>query len=97
MSLIKEADKARRKINRADFVDGWFEQRRKNKEIDNEVTELENKLSEHLDRYELFRAELDMANTNPLVYFLKLVAGIFCLILAPIWLIQMYFPFYTDC
>lgn len=30
VELIKEADKVRRAINRVDYIDGWFAQRKKN-------------------------------------------------------------------
>ena len=53
--MIKKGDQTRRAINRLDYVDGWFSQRKKNKELEGKLDEIEEELERHRDFFELFK------------------------------------------
>lgn len=44
---------------------------------------------ENKDHYDLFKLELQMQNTNPLVFIGKLILGIFSIFLTFVWWFQM--------
>lgn len=52
----------------------------------NEWQELYNN---HCDHYELFKMELKMADTNPLVFIGKLILGIISIFITFLWWFQM--------
>ena len=80
----------KRGITRLDYVDGWFNQRRKNQEAEAALKDVERRVEKHVDFYNLFQLEMKVADVNPFVYVGKLVLGVVCFAASILLWIQMY-------
>lgn len=76
-------------MKEADYETSWW-QRRKNKAIlQKDMNEWQELYNNHCDHYELFKMELKMADTNPLVFIGKLILGIISIFITFLWWFQM--------
>ena len=68
---------------------GWFSKWRGRRELDNKLTEFKAKFFSIEEEVELFNLELRLADTNPIVPYLKLLLGVVFFVTSFLWMLQM--------
>lgn len=67
------------------FSAGWWSKRKKSARVENGYKKLVMAVHELEEEYEIFKMELDIGNSNPLTYILKLVLGVILLLITITW------------
>ena len=88
--MMKEGDDLKKKDQEhANAEGGWFDKWRGRRNLENKLTEFKAKFFSLEQEVEVFKIELNLADSNPIVPVIKLILGIIFFITSILWVLQM--------
>jgi hypothetical protein len=91
VAMMKEGDDLKKKDedHAANAESGWFDRWKGRRDVDNKLTEFKAKFFALEEEVEVFKIELNLNDSNPVVPVVKLILGILFFITSILWVLQM--------
>lgn len=73
----------------AEVVDGWWSKFREKRRVGGKLNKYKHAVLTLERDFQIFKLELEMANTNPIIWYLKFIIGILFIVVSFIWWMHM--------